>query len=206
MRKGSIYIIKNKCNDKVYIGQTMQEVKERFKQHLKPSTTKQRGSYKIYNAMNKYGKENFYCEVLEEGIDIDTLDIKEIEYISKYDSFNNGYNSTNGGDSKTICKVQDVEILREMFCQNKTHKEMAEFFGVHKETIKRTLHSLGMRKNNVVDKEYLLEHKDIMNNKQIAERFGVSAATVSRAFKKYGIERGRGCSNHLNKQNQKRIK
>lgn len=206
MRKGTIYIIKNKCNDKVYIGQTMQEARERFKQHLKPSTTKQRGTYKIYNAINKYGKENFYFEVLEDNVTIEELDIKEIDYISKYDSFKNGYNSTNGGDSKTICKIQDIEILKEMFYSKKTYKEIADFFGVHKETIKRTLHSIGIRKNNVIDKEYLMKYKDIMTNSQIAKHFGVSTVTVTRAFKKYGISRGRGCSNHLLKQNQKQIK
>lgn len=65
MRKYSIYIIKNKINSKVYIGQTCQSPHERFMQHMKPSVCKQRGTYKIYNAINKYGKENFYYEVLE---------------------------------------------------------------------------------------------------------------------------------------------
>lgn len=59
-RAYSIYIIKNTINNKVYIGQTSQSVDERFREHMKPSTIKKRGNYKIYNAIEKYGKENFY--------------------------------------------------------------------------------------------------------------------------------------------------
>lgn len=70
---GCIYIIKNKINNKVYIGQTMQSVEERYKQHLKSCRCKQH--YKIYRAMNKYGVDNFYYEILER-------DIKEEDILS----------------------------------------------------------------------------------------------------------------------------
>lgn len=65
MRTGSIYIIKNTVNPKVYIGQTTMSVKERFAAHKKPVTRKKRSSYKLYNAMNKYSVENFYVETLK---------------------------------------------------------------------------------------------------------------------------------------------
>lgn len=202
MRKGYIYIIKNYCNEKVYIGQTTQSIQERFNQHMKPSTTKKRGTYKIYNAINKYGKENFYIELLEETTE-DKLDEREMFYIDKFDSYKNGYNSTNGGDSKTICKIQDVEKLKEMFNKNKTYQEMADYFGVNKVTIQRTLHSLNLRRRNKITKEFLLKNQHLFNY-QIAEMFGVDNYTVTRAFKKYGIPRGKGCNNFQNKQNQKK--
>lgn len=123
IRKGSIYIIKNKCNDKVYIGQTIQDIEERFKQHLRPSIMKQRGTYKIYNAMNKYGKENFYHETLEVEVPQDLLDEREIYYIDLFDSYKNGYNSTYGGNSRRINKVEDVDKLIEMFNKGCTYKE-----------------------------------------------------------------------------------
>ena len=43
-------------------------VKDRIAAHFKPSVAKLRGTYKLYNAINKYGKENFYYEILEENI------------------------------------------------------------------------------------------------------------------------------------------
>jgi hypothetical protein len=57
MRTGSIYIIKNTVNDKVYIGQTTMAVHERFMVHMKPSTAKLRRNYKLYNAVTKYGRD-----------------------------------------------------------------------------------------------------------------------------------------------------
>lgn len=205
MRLGSIYIIKNKINDKVYIGQTVQDIQERFKQHLKPSTCKKRGTYKIYNAINKYGKENFYVEVLETNIPQNELDNKEIYYIAEYDSYKNGYNSNNGGNTKELCKVQDIDRLIDLFNKKVNNHKIAKIFNVNVATIQRTLHSLGKRKTNLVKKEDLLKYKDTCTNLQIAKIFGVSSATITRAFAKYNIKRGIGCSNHLNPQNKKRI-
>ena len=202
MEKGYIYIIKNYCNEKVYVGQTTHSIQERFNQHMKPSTIKKRESYKLYNAIAKYGKENFYIELLEETTP-DKLDEREIFYIEKFDSYKNGYNSTNGGDSKTICKIQDIDKLKEMFNERKTYKEMAEYFGVNKVTVQRTLHSIGLRRNNKIPKEFLLKNQHLFNY-QIAKIFDVDEETVSRAFKKYGIPRGKGCNNYQNKQNQKK--
>ena len=82
MKKGSIYVIKNKINEKVYVGQTIQSVHERFMQHKRPSKGKL--DYKIYKAFRKYGIENFYVETLEENIYIENLDEKEIYYIELY--------------------------------------------------------------------------------------------------------------------------
>lgn len=203
MRKGSIYIIKNKVNNKVYIGQTSLSVKERFKQHLKPSTTKKRGSYKLYNAINKYGIDNFYYEIIEENINIEDLDYKEIFYIDFYNSYKEGYNSTNGGDTKTICKVQDIEKLIELNNKKLTYSEIGDYFKVDKITIERTLHSLGIYRNNIITKEELLKYEHL-SNIDIGLIFNVSPDTVSRRFKKYNIKRGKGCSNKLNKQNQKK--
>ena len=205
MREYSIYIIKNNINDKVYIGQTCQSPSERFKQHMKPSTHKQRGSYKIYNAINKYGKENFYYEVLEEHISEEDINEREIYYINLYNSYEHGYNSTRGGDTKIISRVQDIQKLKEMFNGNKTYEEMAEYFQVNKATIQRTLLSLGLKRNLIITEGYLIANKDIKTNKQMAEELNVSSATISRAFKKYGITRGTGCNNHLNCQNQSNI-
>lgn len=204
-RKYLIYIIRNKINDKVYIGQTCNSIRERFLQHTKPSVVKKRGTYKLYNAISKYGKENFYYELLEENIDSDDADNKEIYYIDKYDSYENGYNSTRGGDSKTISKVQDIILLKELFEKKVSMKEIAKIFNVNAITIQRTLHSLGFWYRKKLAKNDLLKNRN-KTNIEIAKILGVSVATVTRYFKKYNIPRGKGCSNHLNYQNNKRYK
>ena len=138
-----------------------------------------------------------------EEVAIDKLNEREIYYIEKFDSYKNGYNSTNGGDCKTICKIQDINKLKDMFNENKTYQEMAEYFGVNKATIQRTLHSIGLRKVKKISKEFLLENQHLFNY-EIAQIFNVDTHTVSNAFKRYGIPRGTGCNNYKNKQNQKK--
>lgn len=204
-RKGKIYIIKNKINEKVYIGQTTMTLNERFRCHLKPSTCKTRGSYKLYNAINKYGAENFYCELLCETDDLESLNHLEMYYIDKYDSYDNGYNSTRGGDCKEISKIQDIQLFLKLFNEGKTWKEIGEVFGVCKETAKRTGNSLGLdRKIKPITREQIIDNMHLTNIK-MAEKFNVSTATITRYFKRYGIKRGKGCNNHLNENNKPKI-
>ena len=191
MRKYSIYIIKNKVNSKVYIGQTSQSPQTRFKQHMKPSTCKQRGTYKIYNAINKYGKENFYYEVLEKNINEEEIDEKEIYYINLYNSYENGYNSTRGGDTRTISSIQDVEKFKKMHQQHISYKKIAKEFNVNTQTVVRTAAALGLKRVRKVTKDYLINNKDIKTNKDMAKELDVSTATITRAFKKYNIKRKR---------------
>lgn len=72
-------------------------------------------------------------------------------------------------------------------------------------TIQRTLHSLNLWYRKKITKEDLLKNIN-KTNIDIAKELGVSTATITRSFKKYKIKRGKGCSNHLMPQNQKRIK
>lgn len=92
-----IYKITNIENGKCYIGQTKQEFKTRFLQHVKrglkvePSTKN-----KLYAAMWEDGVENFTFEILAH-CEAEDLNIKEKEFIGFYKANEWGYNSTVGG-------------------------------------------------------------------------------------------------------------
>jgi group I intron endonuclease len=88
-----IYKITNKVNGKIYIGKTKNPEK-RLKQHINASKRKKT---KLYNAMNKYGVNNFSIEIIDR-CDDNTVNIMEIDYIKKYDTINKGYNITIGGE------------------------------------------------------------------------------------------------------------
>ena len=90
---GSIYIIRNTINDKVYIGQTVQSLATRFLNHKMASRTE---DTKFYRAIRKYGEDNFYIELLE-TVDYKDLNDREKYWIKYYNSYYNGYNSTLGG-------------------------------------------------------------------------------------------------------------
>lgn len=189
---GSIYIIKNTINDKVYIGQTTQSVRGRFMQHMKPSTTKQRGTYKFYNAVNKYGKDKFYVEVLESNIPINQLDEKEIAYIRQYDSCDNGYNTTYGGNVKRIHEPRDVEYIISLFKKGWSSEDIASLYGVHKMTILRTVHGSGYYVRDHLDKNELQNLvNEGLTNQEIANKLHTKKWTVQRRLHDYGIRRKR---------------
>lgn len=93
-----IYKITNKLNNKCYIGQS-KDIYVRIKKHISKINEVNASQYnfQIYQAMRKYGIENFKVEILE-ACQEDILNEREIYWIQKYDSFKHGYNSTLGGD------------------------------------------------------------------------------------------------------------
>ena len=81
--KGYIYKIVNTKTEDIYIGSTIQELKDRFKSHR--SNAKLGKTEKLYECMTTNGIENFFIELLEE-LDITKceLGVKEREYYKKY--------------------------------------------------------------------------------------------------------------------------
>lgn len=108
MRK-DIYIIKNDINNKVYIGQSTNS-KIRFQGHCKPSGATRENAL-ISKAIQKYGKEHFWYEILESQIE--DYNEKEQYYIKKYNSIiPNGYNILTGGEAPPIMKGENhVEAI-----------------------------------------------------------------------------------------------
>jgi len=93
--KKDIYIIKNTVNDKVYIGQAKNSA-ERWLKHL--SAARKGYPYVIDKAIQKYGFDKFYYQILESNIT--NYDEREQYWIDFYNSrVPNGYNVAIGGNS-----------------------------------------------------------------------------------------------------------
>lgn len=91
----SIYKITNTNNQKVYIGFTM-DFERRMNQHRWAHKIK---NLHLYYAMRQYGYDTFSYEIIYQSKDFDYCkNIMESYFITLYDSYNNGYNMTNGGD------------------------------------------------------------------------------------------------------------
>lgn len=88
-------LILRKNDGKAYVGLTNKTIEDRWIEHCQASD---RGVFsKFYNAIRKYGKDNWSHEVLVET-DANNANEAEIKMISEYDTLNNGYNMTSGGD------------------------------------------------------------------------------------------------------------
>ena len=156
--RGFIYKITNTINGKFYIGQTIQNVKERFYQHCATKCSKAVSNMAIHRAIKKYGKSNFTVEVIEE-IDSANLNDRERYWIKYYNSYNNGYNSTKGGqDGIKLFKNLDTESIVREYKSGKSLREIGRLFNVDKQTIKDLL-----VRNNInlrTTKTYKLSQKD----------------------------------------------
>ena len=94
---GLIYRLTNKINNKMYHGQTVDNIKTRW---AKYKSLNCKGQPKLYNALKKYGPNNFIFEVIDiSSQNQPQLDNLERLYISKFDSMHNGYNCEPGGRS-----------------------------------------------------------------------------------------------------------
>lgn len=89
MSYGVIYKIWNNVNDKLYIGQTIQPLQVRMARHR---CTKDLRCPHLANAINKYGKDNFFIEQIDIAHNKIELNEKESYWITKFDTIKNGYN------------------------------------------------------------------------------------------------------------------
>ena len=101
-----IYCIENTINQKKYIGQSI-DIYRRWKQHQSGTT-----GCAISTAIVKYGINNFSFKILE-LCNQQLLNEREVYWIEYYDTYNNGYNETKGGDNisnrvKTPIKAYDI--------------------------------------------------------------------------------------------------
>jgi len=91
-------MIYNEVNDKAYIGVTTQDnPRHRLYEHISRYRRGDR-DHKLYQAMRKYGIKSFSVILLCSVLDRSDLPLFEKAFIEFYDTFENGYNMTCGGD------------------------------------------------------------------------------------------------------------
>lgn len=133
-----IYKIENKINGHCYIGQSI-HIYYRWKQHSRRAFQEndEEYNYPLYQAFRKYGLENFDFSILEE-CNKEELNTKEISYIKKFDSYNNGYNQTIGGDSSSFVKLTEKQVFEiyDLLLNSKlSQNDIADKYQVHFTTI-----------------------------------------------------------------------
>lgn len=91
------YIIRNVYNEKYYIGQS-KDILKRIGQHFSGTTPKNILFAEDYYSTDEALRSNMFEIKIIELETKDAMDEREKELILQYDSFNSGYNRTNGND------------------------------------------------------------------------------------------------------------
>ena len=120
MNKGYIYLITCIINGKHYVGQTRKfgnnkkiGITGRWKQHIYNALSFRKDCPKLNRAIRKHGKDNFITKKLT-SCSLDELNNNEEYYIDLFDSFNEGYNCTLGGDYPHFGEEQRKKINKKI--------------------------------------------------------------------------------------------
>ena len=209
---GKIYLISNDINNKVYVGQTIQTLNKRFNGHCCYSKSDRSVNMYIKRAIHKYGKDKFHITLIEE-CPINLLNDREKYWIDFYDSYNNGYNLTKGGQDSNYFNLHrledtiDIKKFTEYIIEFRPLAvEVASHFGISKcsvyNLIKRldnpnlVLNSYNPRKAKSIediDKEELkrlyLEGWSILD---LVKKYRIKKHRISKFLKDSGIKIHRG--------------
>ena len=200
--KKYIYKITNKFNGKCYIGQTT-DYKRRFREHKSLGYGFEENK-SLYNAFKKYGIENFSFEVIEDKTS--NYNEREKYWIKYYDSYNSGYNMTEGGENPPLNRrenspfakhsEEEVEEIKKLLKNTKIqYKDIAKMFNYDSCSIERinygklwhdenTAYPIRKETSRKFQKERALNIIDDLLNttltqKQIAEKYGCARTTVT---------------------------
>lgn len=206
---GRIYLISNDLNSKLYVGQTIQSIERRFINHCCNSSDRGQNMY-IKRAILKYGKEHFKIELIEE-CSIEWLDRREIFWIDYFDSFNNGYNLTAGGNNtsrnfpKSLEDNINLEDFKSFIIDNfPTAKQVEKKFKISHSSvynlIKRLnddrlkLNSYNPRIGNAKkrEKEVCEKYLEGYNIQDLVKMFHSQKMYISKILKNNGITIQRG--------------
>ena len=206
--KKDIYLIKNDINNMVYIGQAKNAL-QRYQSHCKPSAA-YRDNEPIAYAIQKYGKEHFQLEILENQIE--NYNERERYWISYYNcKLPNGYNTLDGGEEppympgsthpeSKLSNEQIEALTNDLLYSNLKYTELAKKYGFESRTSINEFNkgltyvrniSYPIRKENPIGKltnDNIQEIISILkytyrSYESIGQQYGVEARTIAKINK-----------------------
>lgn len=141
-----IYKITNKINNKFYIGSS-KNIANRWKDHLSGLSSGNHSNYKLQNAINEFGIQNFTFEIIEvitTKYDRKYLLTREQYYLDKEKSYLDdiGYNI----NDKTIC----IDNIYDIVMNNDLLETVLS--DVNKKYLKENLSILNNNKDKIINK------------------------------------------------------
>jgi hypothetical protein len=161
-----VYKITNVVNGKIYIGKDTISDKNYYGSGVL-----------IKRAIEKYGKENFKKEILEECNSNNELCEKEKYWINYYNStdLNIGYNISKGGDGgDTLSNNPNIDIIKSKISRVRKGKKYEDFLPLEKvKSYKEKLSNISRKrlKGKTFEERYGIEKaKEIKNKLSISQK------------------------------------
>lgn len=171
----TIYKITNTVNNKSYIGFDSDYPNRIYYHKSPPSTT----NTKFARAVRKYGWNSFTFEIIYQSRDWEhTLNVMEPYFIREFNSFENGYNSTLGGEG-TVGRIvpagERIKISEAMRGNTngrgkKGHKMTDEQIESMSQRMKGNTNSLGKTWKHTNTRS--TEHSDKIRNRMVGNQYG----------------------------------
>ena len=118
-----IYKITNTKNGKMYIGQTIRPVMERWKRHCNDALNNILDTH-FARAIRYYTPDTFIVEIIDTATSQQELTAKESYWIAWYDSTNKGYNETSatskcGGNTYQKKSIEELQNIKNKISKSK---------------------------------------------------------------------------------------
>lgn len=183
---GIIYRAYNTVSGKSYVGQTIQPLSLRVRDHIRLA---KKYNHKFANALKHYPSESWVWEIVDE-VEISKLNEYERYYIEKFNSFEEGYNCSRGGQLLGEGNPSYSETVYELY-----HEKFGVISGVRHELIRvepllERISDLVTGRRNHIKGWVLLENKESYDKILGLHEFyhldyGVVRCTVSELHSKY---------------------
>lgn len=174
-----IYVIKNRVNGKVYIGQSI-NLKQRLQNHKRLlKQGKHENSY-LQISVEKHGLSSFEFRVLEK-CSVNELDERERYWISKFDSMNRkkGYNLESGGNLGKVFSEERKKKITGKGNPMYGKKHSKEFV----EKIKRINRGSSDRLTEDDVKEIKIKYFNGAKQSELSKEFNVTLSTINKIIK-----------------------
>lgn len=134
-------------------------------------------------------------ETLEE-CSIEKLDEREIFYISKYNTFKNGYNLTIGGDGNKRLLLDDkYDEIKNLYLTGFSSNKIAILYNIDKATVVKILKQLDVKIrtnklniNNQELQELIRDYKTGFSLRELAKRYDCSALGLKEFLIRKGVD------------------
>ena len=205
MKNIGIYQIKNKINNKSYIGSSSR-LKFRWNRHLTDLKCNVHHSLALQRAFHKYGYDNFEFIILENCEENKLLE-KEQYYL---DTLKPEYNICKiaGNCAGVKHSMETIEKRRNSlikFWENKELKTTHSKYGRSKKKKQNTLIRQQKEQRNL---QIIDELKAGIRQDVIAEKYNLSTSSITQIKKKYDIttEKAKGSNNNFSKLTEEQVK